>query len=80
MMSFLSASPDTVEKKFFSSSVYLCSSLATLLNFCMCERGNGLINGLKKVKDFSESLQQYFIKLINMVCKKAYEAWNHCFL
>ena len=37
--------PDTAEKILFlfASSVYLCPSLATLLNYCMWERGNGLI-------------------------------------
>ena len=65
MMSFLLASSDSVEKILFlfASSVYLCPSLATRLNFCMCERGNGLINRLKKVKDISESLHQYFLKI-----------------
>ena len=51
-----------------------CTSLATLLNFCMSERGKGLINRLKKVKNFSESLQQYFFKFNNINVKKT--AWN----
>ena len=66
---FLSGSPDTAEKILFlfANSVYLCPSLATLLNYCMCERGNGLINRLKKIEDFSESPQQYFLKFVNMM-------------
>ena len=62
---FLSVLPETAEKILFlfASSVYLCPSLATLLNYRMCERGNGLINRLKKIEDFSESLQQYFFKI-----------------
>ena len=61
--SFLSASPDTAEKILFlfASSVYLCLSLATLLKSCLCEKGNGLINRLKKIRDFSEYLQQCFL-------------------
>ena len=79
---FLSGSPDTAEKILFlfASSVYLCPSLATLLNNCMCERGNGLINRLKKIEDFSESLQQYFLKTCLYGVKKAYGDLNHCFL
>ena len=63
--SFLAVLPNTVEKLLFlfASSVYLCPSLATLLNSCMCERGNGLINRLKKIEDFSGSLQQYCFKI-----------------
>ena len=58
-MSFLSGLPDTAEKILFlfASAVYLCPSLVTLLNYCMSERKNGLINRLKKFEDFSESLQ-----------------------
>ena len=36
---------------------------ATLLSYCMCERGNELINRLKKIEDFSKSLQRYFLKI-----------------
>ena len=61
----MSVLPDTAGKILFllASSVYLCLSLATLLNYCMCERGNGLINRLKKIEDFSQSFQQYFLKI-----------------
>ena len=45
----------------------------------MCDRGNELINKLKKIEDFSESLQLYFLKNRQYVLKKAYGALNHCF-
>ena len=75
--------PDTAEKILFlfASSVYLCPNLATLLHYCMWERGNGLINRLKKKGNFSESLQQYFFKNLLMWCKKKpIELWIIDFL
>ena len=76
-MPFLSASPDTSEKIsfLFASSVYLCPSLATLFNYCMCERGHRLIIRLKKIEDFSESLQQYFFNSLICCKKKPMELW-----
>ena len=62
---FLSGSPDTAEKILFlfASLVYLCPSLATPLNYCMCERGNWLINRLKKLKIFQNLFNNVFFFL-----------------
>ena len=53
----------------FVSSVYLCPSLATLLNYCMCERGNWLINRLKKLKIFQNLFNNIFKNSL-ICCKK----------
>ena len=62
----------------FASSVYLCPSLATLLNYRMCERGNGLTNCLKKLKIFQDLLDNIFFNSL-ICCEKSLWSFESSF-